>query len=331
MVKTLAHLFHPQKSNNHRPRILQPAGISVLVGLFLLVQTSLTLIEQMGGLDGFVLGYASNIAPSQIVDLTNQQRASQGLGPLSVNGALNQAAIAKANDMFQNQYWAHVSPSGTTPWVFIKNSGYNYTVAGENLARDFGDSGSVLNAWMSSPTHRDNIVNGKYSEIGVAVVDGILNGTETTLVVQMFGHSGTAVASTGQQAAATEPFVAVVPQSEPAEVPAPVEEEELIVEPPVEEAPELALAESGEPAPPSTTVLSRYSESIGDRSLVSPLTVTKVAASSIVALLVGVLAYDLWVIKRKNLIRLAGKNWAHFGFFGIIIVIIYTMTAGTIL
>ena len=64
--------------------------------------------------------------------------------------------------MIAKNYWAHNAPDGASPWSFFKNVGYRYLYAGENLARDFGDSASVVNAWMNSPTHRDNLLSGRY-------------------------------------------------------------------------------------------------------------------------------------------------------------------------
>lgn len=95
--------------------------------------------------------------------------------------------MAKAADMFARGYWAHSAPDGTQPWAFILNTGYNYLHAGENLARDFSDPQSVVIAWEESPTHNANLISSKYQDIGVAVMDGVMDGVDTTLVVQMFG------------------------------------------------------------------------------------------------------------------------------------------------
>lgn len=89
--------------------------------------------------------------------------------------------------MFENNYFAHESPSGDPPWKWFKESGYVYTYAGENLAMNFVEAEEVHEAWMASPTHRANIVNSNYREIGVAAGVGKINGEEVTLVVQMFG------------------------------------------------------------------------------------------------------------------------------------------------
>ena len=326
MRDRLTHLFTPHQSNNHRPKILSNSGLALLVGIFLFTQASLKLISISDGVGGYVLGYASSITTGQVIDLTNQERAKIGLSPLTHNSALSNAAAGKANHMFSSQYWAHIAPDGTSPWYFIKNAGYSYSVAGENLARDFGDTSSVMVAWMNSPTHRDNIVNSKYSEIGVAVVDGVLNGVETTLVVQMFGSQVRTVAATSPQAVsteATEPEVKSITD----EKSQPVETIETTKTQEVEtiEQPEELVTE------PKSVVLSAPQDLEPAKVRISPLTLTKVFSSSIVALIILVLAYDLLISRKKKLVRLVGKNWAHFSFLGVILIIVYASVAGQII
>ncbi len=135
-----------------------------------------------------ILGYATNISSQDLLVYTNNERAEYGLPSLTMNPALSKAAESKANDMFVYDYWAHTSPSGKEPWDFIVASGYDYLYAGENLAVDFAESKSVVNAWDQSPSHKANLINDNYSEVGFAVVNGELEGRKTTLVVQMFGY-----------------------------------------------------------------------------------------------------------------------------------------------
>lgn len=135
-----------------------------------------------------ILGVAKFTA-EQIVALTNAKRQANGLELLSFNPSLAQAAAAKARDMFAEDYWAHSSPTGVTPWSFITGAGYKYIFAGENLARDFTNADSTVEAWMNSPSHRSNLLDKNFKEIGVAVASGKLGGGESTLVVQMFGTS----------------------------------------------------------------------------------------------------------------------------------------------
>jgi len=122
-----------------------------------------------------------------LVSMTNSARAHEGLGSLTVNSQLSSAAMAKAQDMLANQYFSHTSPSGKTPWDFIKDAGYSYSYAGENLAIGYTDASELFTAWMNSSTHRANIINPNFREIGIAVISGTYEGQETMIVAQEFG------------------------------------------------------------------------------------------------------------------------------------------------
>ena len=140
-----------------------------------------------------VLGLTSTITTEELINLTNQERQKNGLQELKLNPVLVNAATKKAADMINKNYWAHTSPEGKTPWSFFKEVEYQYLYAGENLARDFQDSDSVIKAWMNSPTHRDNILSSRYRDIGIVVIHDTFQGQETTLVVQMFGTTADTV------------------------------------------------------------------------------------------------------------------------------------------
>ena len=129
----------------------------------------------------------STVLPAVVVDLTNDERADLAAAPLQRNTLLDQAAQQKAQHMAANEYFAHFAPDGTTPWSFFKSSGYVYAHAGENLAIHFTDSTEVVEAWMQSPAHRKNIVDTKYTEIGVGTAKGTFDGYDTVYVVQLFG------------------------------------------------------------------------------------------------------------------------------------------------
>lgn len=168
-----------------------------------------------------VLGYATNVTVSDLHSISNQERGNNGVAPLNLDSSLNSAAQAKANDMIEKNYWAHVSPDGTTPWAFISAAGYQYTVAGENLAKDFSQSSGVVAGWMASPAHRDNIVNSAYRDVGYAVVNGVLQGSETTLVVAMYGARAAPPPPAPAPTQAPAPQPPAAPQPTPA---APVEQ-----------------------------------------------------------------------------------------------------------
>jgi hypothetical protein len=172
--------------------LIHPTGLSLVIGCYVVLQL---VLGSFSNRYPNILGYASNIAPEEIVRLTNLERKSKGLPEVRLDTNLSAAAAQKAADMIARDYWAHISPQGIQPWYFVTNSGYAYKYAGENLARDFADPDSVVKAWMNSPTHRENLLSSRYQDIGIAVIDGSLGGRETTLVVQMFGTKLNSVGS----------------------------------------------------------------------------------------------------------------------------------------
>lgn len=141
-----------------------------------------------------ILGYASSITVAEVLTSTNEQRTQRGVGQLSLNPQLSQAALAKAQDMLARQYWAHNTPEGKEPWSFIDSAGYRYQIAGENLARNFSHTSDMVQAWLNSPSHRSNLLSERYTETGIAVLQGEMDGIPTTLVVQMFGAPQQAIA-----------------------------------------------------------------------------------------------------------------------------------------
>lgn len=127
------------------------------------------------------------VLASVLVDLTNQGRAEQGASALRVEPMLVAAAQRKADHMAQGEYFAHTSPDGKTPWYWLTEAGYRFSYAGENLAVNFSESENVVRAWMNSPSHRANILNPNFTEIGIATSSGMYKGKPAVYVVQMFG------------------------------------------------------------------------------------------------------------------------------------------------
>jgi len=139
------------------------------------------------GLVGLGFGQAHAFSASEVVKLTNSSRNQNGLGSLETNAKLTDAALSKANDMINNDYFSHTAPSGKTPWDFIVDANYNYNYAGENLAIGYTEGQELMTAWMNSPSHRANVLNENFHDIGVAIVYGDYKGAQTAVVVQMFG------------------------------------------------------------------------------------------------------------------------------------------------
>lgn len=315
MFARLAHFFLPQESNNFRAKVLHHSSISYLIGFILLGQLVLSSILVV---KPAVLGFASQISPERVIELTNAERVKVGAPPLKLNAFLSEAAQRKAGDMFAFNYWAHSSPSGRDPWSFFKEVGYRYLYAGENLARDFASPEAVLAAWMASPTHRDNVLNPKYQEIGISVVDGTLNGAETTLVVQHFGAPlGGAVAqlpvSATQATPPVEKKAAAVTQSVPTITPTPV-----------------SIAVVGvTPAPESTAILAQAKGT--GKPLINPFVLTRNASLALLFFLLVVIMVDGITAYRKKILRLTGRSLAHFLFLGMVVLIIFLTAQGVIL
>lgn len=191
---------------------------------------------------------ASAITAPTIVSLANAARREGGLPELTNNNLLARAAQNKADHMMANQYFAHNAPSGETPWSFIKAVGYSYVSAGENLATNFREAESVQSAWMNSPGHRANIMNPTFQEIGIGITQGIFNGSETTIVVQMFG---TPIAQKVEMPVEPTPVAQPAPTPAPATTPAP--EPTAVAPTPVPAtAPSPVPTETPAPAPSET-------------------------------------------------------------------------------
>ncbi len=191
-----------------------PRGLNLLQKISMSLMGVLVMITFLGANLHAVLWQSSSwlvstVLPAVVVDLTNEERAQNNAAPLRRSATLDAAAKLKAEDMVKNEYFAHFSPSGVTPWHWFDEAGYVYAHAGENLAIHFTDSAEVVEAWMDSPAHRQNIVNGVYTEIGVGTAKGKYDGYNTVYVVQLFGTP--AVAPAPEREAAPVEIAKVIP------------------------------------------------------------------------------------------------------------------------
>jgi uncharacterized protein YkwD len=146
---------------------------------------------------GTVLGVQADFSSSTLLNDTNNQRTADHEAALTLDPLLAKAAQAKAEDMVTQNYWAHTSPSGKTPWTFITDAGYQYQSAGENLAYGFANADDTMAGWMNSPDHRANILGTNYQNVGFGVAespDFQGHGPET-IVVAEYGQPVPAVAN----------------------------------------------------------------------------------------------------------------------------------------
>lgn len=182
--KLLKNLFIPSEENDNKPRILSPKKLlsyALIAIAFKLVVTGFLFASYPTPAE------LSAIVSSKMIALANESRVNIGLEPLTENPALAKYAAIKGQDMINRNYFAHDTPDGKRPWEWIDRSEYDYIYAGENLAMDFVTAEVVHQAFMKSPSHRRNILNDKYKEIGVAVLEGEIDGRETILLVNFFG------------------------------------------------------------------------------------------------------------------------------------------------
>jgi len=199
----------PHKGNDYRPKFLNGEFLFYYAAALLLLK--LLLLPFLFSLSE--TAFFADLTKTSLVDMTNVSREQLGFQPLKENPVLNQAAYLKAKDMMEKDYFAHYSPEGVSPWHWLGEAGYDYRLAGENLAIGFLESEQVHTAWMGSLSHKENILNSGYQEIGIAVLKGDFQGKETTLVVQFFGTPKVVVA----QEKSPSPSVAAAPEEVPEE------------------------------------------------------------------------------------------------------------------
>jgi|SRR5579885_1793352 len=302
MLEFLHHLFLPHHTNNHRPKLLHHDSL-LLVIAFLFFIYSLLLVGQK--IAPGVLGISADISIQDLLNDTNNQRLAHGLAPLHLDAELDTAAAAKARNMFAQNYWAHIAPDGTTPWYFIKNAGYDYLYAGENLARGFTTAQDVVNAWMNSPSHRENLLSPHYTDVGFAVASGTLTGSDTILVVQEFGSRYVA----NQQS---------VPQAAAIVLPSPT----ATTGAPLTQTPQL----SPQPAAVSPAVAA-----IQNTPLIDSRSVGRDLGIFLLVLFIIVFAVDAIIIERKKIARVVSHNLDHIIFFAILLLAAILIGSGFIL
>lgn len=196
----------------------------ILFAAFFIVRADAGALPEPLEYSGKVLAYASEMSRGGLLSGTNAARSANGLAPLSLHSQLNNSAQAKAQDMANKNYWAHVSPDGTEPWYFFDQAGYSYVRAGENLAYGFMTSQGVIDGWMNSASHRANIL-GDYYDVGFGIVNtpDYQSSGEQTIVVAHYGTQAMAPAPPPPAAPAESsppPAAPITPVAEPTPAPA---------------------------------------------------------------------------------------------------------------
>ena len=281
-MRKIKKYFIPHKENDYLPHFFRTGTLVVLV----LILGGLSLFLARVSVFVSRTDYLAAIYPKLLETLANESRVgASGEKTLSINPLLEEAARFKAEDMAKNGYFAHTSPDGKTPWYWFDKANYVFKYAGENLAINFTDSEETHKAWLASELHRANIMNEKFSEIGVGMAKGTYQGRPTVFVVELFGTP------------ADQPFPVEVKKRLEAAAPA-TPPEELAVAIPEVGPKVLAETATAEPLPKI---------SWWERALASPRTFTdrlylSLAALALILIGIAVLAeirlhhVSIWII-----------------------------------
>lgn len=255
-----------------------------------------------------MLSYATSMSVGGLLADTNTSRAQNGVASLKLNGKLDAAAQAKANDMASRNYWSHNTPEGNPPWVFVTAQGYSYQKLGENLAAGFGDEQATINGWMASPPHRENLLDPAFSDVGFGYANNpnytSAGGGPMTIVVAFYGKPQVLSAQT----TAPPPPSSSVKSSTTPPPAAPVK-----VEPPApapQPTPQITQAEPTKKAPvaPATTQSDTGSSQLAassSRAQIALASFPWARLGTTLAIVGAVTAMGLWVSRHALAVRRA--------------------------
>jgi uncharacterized protein YkwD len=312
----LSHFFIPHPETHKKAHLISTQAFLVYIAFFIVLQFGFNIVAKV---KPEVLSAAANVESTELIRLTNIERAKNGLPPVKENPELNAAAQKKGENMLAENYWAHFAPSGKSPWDFISGSGYQYSYAGENLARNFTDSTAVVDAWMNSPSHKENIVNSHYQDIGIAVIQGQLLGQQTILVVQEFGkpspnYVASAPESTPAPTTEAAPLVKVTPTQLPV----------IAAETPVPTSRSIAQAEIQGVSP---LVAGEQTPQV----LVDPFIWTKTVGLMLISILALLIFIDIYIIRRRAVVSLSQRHLPHLAMLGVAASTLVNMGPGQVL
>lgn len=208
MKRALKTYFIPHAENNYHPRILHTKR-AIFYGAFFVV-LKLVLILFVLALPARVFVLPDVLAGEQkkILTITNELRAEKGLKPLREVAKLDSSAQNKADDMAKYGYFSHISPEQKTVSDWMRENGYSYFVAGENLAMGFSLASDVVDAWIKSPTHYGNLIDSEFLEFGAGLQSGEYAGVATVFVAE---HFAAPALPAGRPAAVKSPAKVVPP------------------------------------------------------------------------------------------------------------------------
>jgi len=201
-------------------RTIAPGALLLIVAAFGLYMALQSPIEPSG--EPLASEQPASVRAASVFALSNNERTSEGVSQLSQNPLLMRAAQLKAEDMGKESYYAHVSPDGETPMHWLDLVGYKYLYVGENLTANIMNEESVVSAWMGSPGHRRNLLDPKFTQMGIGVAEGTYKGKDALFVVQMLATPKPVALPPKPKPKPTVVVKQIVPVAKPAAKPAPV-------------------------------------------------------------------------------------------------------------
>lgn len=231
-VGFLHDLFIPGAHNDYKPKVLQPKRLVYHALSAIIIKVVMVVFLLSFPIEAWLSPTVLTETSNQIISLTNDLRQSLGVNTLTKNNLLETAAINKAQDMLVQQYFAHVGPDNRSLKNWLVDVGYDYRMAGENLALGFSSATDVMAAWQNSPTHYANLIDPDFTQIGVGAVSGNYQSYDSVLIAQYFGNP---------RQAETTPVI----EEKPTE----------IIELPLSPAPEVVLAQKEEEPLPNPVLL----------------------------------------------------------------------------
>lgn len=300
------HVFH-----------LRRVGLfGILLVAFFIVRADAGVVPRPLQSKSNVLAYATEMSRDGLLAGTNTARSSNGLASLALNNQLNNSAQAKAQDMANKNYWAHVSPDGTQPWYFFDQAGYAYVRAGENLAYGFMTSQGVIDGWMNSQSHRANML-GDYHDVGFGIVnapDYQLSGQQTIVVA----HYGSKAAPPPPPAPAPTAPTTPAPSAPTPAAPAPTvpENTQPVSQAPATESPTPAsdgkpLSEADTQAP-TTTPTPVQTADASRVSVLSMMATKNAPVAALISLVMVCFAVTGYALTHRSAFQHAVASGEHF-------------------
>ncbi len=184
----LKHFFIPHEENNYHPHALHHGRVLFYGFLGIAVKMIVVVTALLLPAQAYVVPEVLVAQQERVIELTNEIRLREGVALLEYAEPLAESSWNKAVDMTELGYFEHINPEGKRLRDFLKEVGYQYSVAGENLAVGFSSPEAMVEAWVESPTHFANLIDPDFKDIGIGSSVGMYGDNVAVYVAQHFGQ-----------------------------------------------------------------------------------------------------------------------------------------------